>query len=122
MWGRRCVPWHWRPRVGLPDNEHYVEGAWEVYHRDKALLDAGLPIPGFGAYLPNPDEIRQRAADVRWLQAMGFDDYFSDSVMMHGSPQMWVVRRMVARYGVEETYRRCEPFLAGKDGYGEHDI
>lgn len=41
---------------------------------------------GHGAYMPAPDEVKQRAADLRWLYAMGFPDEIIVDVMWDENP------------------------------------
>lgn len=98
------------------DEDFYASGTWHCYDRDLARIEAGEIIPGAGAYMPDPIELRERAADVRWLTEQGYDEAFADSVILHGSPEMWVVRRFHDKYGQAETLRRLRPFLVDANG------
>lgn len=76
---------------------------WWLFFRDA--------VRGERPYLPSPTDIARRTVDLRWLQTCGFRRAFIVNVMELDNPSLERVRQMVARYGVEETYRRCEPFL-----------
>lgn len=97
---------------------HHDEDAWMAYRwertakgskgKNKVKVDKA-------AYLPNPDEIKLRGLQVRWLTELGFNNIFIESCMRWDSPRIEVVEKMVAKHGVEETYRRCRPFLVSNE-------
>jgi hypothetical protein len=79
----------------------------ESYRRAVARREGkGMP------FFPSPEEVRNRIAMLTELRELGFNELFITSVMAHDTPNIDVVRRMVARYGAAETYRRCRDFLA----------
>ena len=75
--------------------EDYTGDSWEFY-RDTVARHAGPDgpqSPDYGAYLPNPDEIKWRGAVVCWLSRNGFSNDFADSVMIHDTPPIQTVLR-----------------------------
>ena len=74
-------------------------------------------VKGRFTYMPSPSDIYRRRMELRWLEGCGFDRHFIASVMEHDMPCLERVMKMVERYGVEETRRRCSPFLADTE-YG----
>lgn len=72
-------------------------------------------VDGFRGYLPDPDEVDERLELLRYLQGLGLHRRIIGSTMIHGTPTLEVLLRMVARHGVEETHRRLEPFIEETD-------
>jgi len=96
----------------IPAAMSYEENAWEGYHATlREHADPHGSREDHGAFLPDPDEVRARIGQMRWLAELGFDDRFMCSVMQYECPTIHLVRRMVKRYGVTETIRRLEPML-----------
>jgi len=81
----------------MPDEE-----TWRAYYEEAAV---------FTGYLPDPDELQARVLLLDELQALDLHPKLIDSVMRHGTPTIERVRRMVARYGPKETWRRCRHFV-----------
>lgn len=77
---------------------------WQLYYRQVATLREC-------DYLPDPDELEGRIALHDTLKAIGVHPRLIGSVMVHGVPTLAVVLRMIKRYGPEETWHRCEPFV-----------
>lgn len=63
------------------------------------------------SYLPPPDVVKVRALVQRWLTQMEFDVRIQDAVMLHDSPHINKVIKMVKRYGRRATERRLLRFL-----------
>ena len=64
-----------------------------------------------GVYMPTPERVLERAADLRWLEEMGFDEILIGSVMDFDMPIIEVVRRLVERCGTFLTRQMLDPFL-----------
>ena len=62
-------------------------------------------------YLPSPDEIRDRANILLWMQEQNWSDDFITSVMIYDSPEIELVWRMVDKYGPEVAYKKMMEFL-----------
>jgi hypothetical protein len=63
-------------------------------------------------YLPSPQDIEKRKSELLWLQQCGFNSRFIASVMQFEMPRLAKVRKMVDRWGADETYNRLLPFLS----------
>lgn len=98
----------------VPDEKSFIpkpgrneEDAWVGYYETvERLSNPMAPREDRGAYLPTPREIRKRIGTMRWLQEMGFDNVFINSVMQHECPTIELVRQFISKYGPEETKRR----------------
>lgn len=87
--------------------------SWEAFDETRQRhKQGGRFTPDQGAYLPSPDQIEIRKAMLAELRSYEFNERFICSIMQHDTPTIEVVRRMVQRYGPEETWRRCKHFLA----------
>lgn len=62
-------------------------------------------------YLPTPDEIRNRAKILIWMQEQKWDDNFITSVMIYDSPAIEVVWRMVKQHGPKLAYEKLMGFF-----------
>ncbi len=63
------------------------------------------------AYSPSPDEIRNRAKILMWMQDQKWNDDFITSVMMYNSPSIETVLKMVKRHGPEEARKKLIGFF-----------
>ncbi len=62
-------------------------------------------------YLPSPDEIRDRANILLWMQEQNWSDDFITSVMIYDSPETELVWKMVKKFGPKVAYEKMMEFL-----------
>ena len=62
-------------------------------------------------YLPSPDEIRNRAKILTWMQDQKWNDSFITSVMIYDSPSIELVWKMVNRHGSKEARKKLMEFF-----------
>jgi len=62
-------------------------------------------------YNPSPDEIRNRAKILLWMQEQKWDDNFITSIMIYDSPEIEVVWKMVDKYGPKIAYEKLIGFF-----------
>ena len=62
-------------------------------------------------YSPSPDEIRNRAKVLIWMQEQDWNDDFITSVMIYDSPAIEVVWRMVEQHGPKLAYEKLMGFF-----------
>lgn len=82
--------------------------SWRLWLRDVAR-------PGVQGYMPSPAEIEERRVLLEELQDRGLPDALITSVMVEDTPTLEVLRRMLRRYGVQETWRRVKPFIVDEE-------
>jgi hypothetical protein len=71
--------------------DDYDDASWALYMRTVRAIRKSNSTSGIqdsGKYLPNPDEIYQRGADLRWMQHEGFSPEFIAQVMTRGRPSI----------------------------------
>ena len=80
-------------------NEKTDNEGWESYHRQLRIIAATKGRCEDGCvYLPDPDEVQQRASDLDWLQELGFDNCVIESVMRYDHPTIdWIDRQINIR-------------------------
>lgn len=90
-----------------PEGTGYYEESSEDIH---ATIMRSGPSKGnssgkhdHGSYLPSPDEIRRRGADLLWLNDQGFSKEFINAVMLHGDPSIHSVVHAVVNKGMTTT-------------------
>lgn len=86
------------------DKEEDERVSWRLYYME-------LHSPGVRGFIPSPAEIEDRKSALRGFRALGLPEALVESVMMEDTPTIPVVWRMVRRYGVAETWRRCRIFI-----------
>lgn len=100
-------------------NDEFEQDCWQTFTETRHRL-----ITGDGsqhdrrAYLPCPDEIKQRYADIQWLKWLGMNNDQISSVMTYDNPPIEVVVRLVDRHGVDGILQRLEPWLERTKEYG----
>jgi hypothetical protein len=96
----------------VPSYMAYEDDRWDDYHKvlERHKNPAASRVD-FGAFLPDPDEIRERIGQMQWLKLLGFDNRYLCSIMQHDCPDISLVRKMVEKYGADETRERLDGML-----------
>ena len=74
--------------------------------------DGTRAVADIKAWLPTPEEVQTRLADVKWLYAQGFTLKFVVSVMHHDMPTVERVRHAIGKgLTAEEVMKQFKPFI-----------
>jgi len=88
--------------------------SWTEYYN--ALENPRAIDDSRGAYLPSPDDVERRAADLRWLQEHEFCESFITRVMLHANrPRAFETSRRIEDAGKHAPSKSQEARTAGID-------
>jgi hypothetical protein len=103
------------PPAAMDETYCWRRGSWEAYWRtQRHHRTPGRVKEDQGAYLPNPDEVESRIADMQWLVEHGFPDEVITAIMVEDCPALWRVRQLVRRHGAAAAVARCLRFWKGE--------
>lgn len=109
----------------MTSKDPYQEGTEESWREtiERHLATKGNSTVDKQAYVPSPNEIRYRAAFLRWMMLWGFPDNFITSVMQFDCPEPQAIVDLIVRKGFTpyDVYKLYLPLLCSKEDFNGND-
>lgn len=91
--------------------EHYEESSWDSWEETILGHITRERHVDSGCFLPSPEEIDERKANMRWLREHEFSDEFNFFVMQCNHPGIALVKKLTAKHGAERAEEMLTTFL-----------